>query len=486
MQLMMVATSSPCEVIKTVWSRIEEFSDLPATIAVAQTCQELHRVIVDGETRRVKVSQFVVVEWESSPPHKTIPHYVPTALNSIHMQSVRKIHLDFPKIKRFEEEVLEDEESEYIKEDIDIIAACFPVFATQLAYATNLQSLQLDLTKILSHNLEQYILPVMNIFRTNLVKCKQLKEIDIHGYHHNYDPELVKTLMRAIVPTIKRQRYVLKQIAMKFSLGDPHETIGEPNFALKAVATDFYENALRCSRLQHLDLITRNSDLSEAFLDAASRNAKKTSSQKKQKTLADNTGLYHLRLKVCGLSVREDRRNGTSNRSELTGEQIQHDSDRTKLLLERFSHCPELEQVTLDLASHVWGSLLNSVGKVLRGCPKLTYIELSFGGYKDKDDQVLDTIYKILLDKDNKFKCKIKMHIYNLHDFDGKNLFKLILYKRENERSAYSPEGSFYVPPNNRDGDADEEEQNRPRTDLRDVKSEKEMPTRVNVVNMYL
>jgi len=76
---------------------------------------------------------------------------------------------------------------------------------------------------------------------------------------------------------------VLEQIAMKFSLGDPLETIGEPNFALKAVATDFYENALRCSRLQHLDLISRNTDLSEAILDAASRNAKKTSSQKKQK-----------------------------------------------------------------------------------------------------------------------------------------------------------------------------------------------------------
>mmetsp|Transcript_9047 Transcript_9047/g.18136 ORF Transcript_9047/g.18136 Transcript_9047/m.18136 type:complete len:197 (-) Transcript_9047:932-1522(-) len=196
MQLMM-ATSSPCEVIKTVWSRIEEFSDLPATVAVAQTCQELHHVIVDGETRRIKVSRFIVKEYsmQSSPPNKTIPHYVPTALNSIHMQSVRKIHLGFPKIKCFEEEMLEEEEeeSEYIEEDIDIVAACFPVFATQLAYATNLQSLQLDLTKILSHNLELYILPVMNIFRTNLANCKQLKEISIHGYHPNYDPELVKT-----------------------------------------------------------------------------------------------------------------------------------------------------------------------------------------------------------------------------------------------------------------------------------------------------
>lgn len=428
------------------------------------------------------MSRFIVKEYsmQSSPPNKTIPHYVPTALNSIHMQSVRKIHLGFPKIKCFEEEMLEEEEeeSEYIEEDIDIVAACFPVFATQLAYATNLQSLQLDLTKILSHNLELYILPVMNIFRTNLANCKQLKEISIHGYHPNYDPELVKTLMRAIVPTIKRQRYVLEQIAMKFSLGDPLETIGEPNFALKAVATDFYENALRCSRLQHLDLISRNTDLSEAILDAASRNAKKTSSQKKQKTLAENARMYHLRLKVYR----------TSNRSELTGEQIKHDADRTKLLLERFSHCTELEQVTLDLESHVWGSLSNSVGNILRGCPKLTYIDLSFGGYKDKDDQVLDMIYDILLDKDNKYKCKIKikMYIYNLHDVDGKKMFKLILYKRENEESIYLPEGSFYVPTKNRDEDANEEEQNRPRTNIRDVKDEKDMPTRINVENLYL
>eukprot|EP00985_Skeletonema_marinoi_P028916 scaffold26282_cov183-Skeletonema_marinoi.AAC.1 len=188
--------------------------------------------------------------------------------------------------------------------------------------------------------------------------------------------------------------------------------------------------------------------------------------------------MYHLRLKVYR----------TSNRSELTGEQIKHDADRTKLLLERFSHCTELEQVTLDLESHVWGSLSNSVGNILRGCPKLTYINLSFGGYKDKDDQVLDMIYDILLDKDNKYKCKIKikMYIYNLHDVDGEKMFKLILYKRENEESIYLPEGSFYVPTKNRDKDANEEEQNRPRTNIRDVKDEKDMPTRINVENLYL
>ena len=90
--------TSSSHTIKTVWSTIETFLDLPSTIAVSGTCRALHDEIIDHDTQKVKVSHFIVEAYSDKHPWARIPLYLPCALNVIHFPSVRQMRLAFPSI----------------------------------------------------------------------------------------------------------------------------------------------------------------------------------------------------------------------------------------------------------------------------------------------------------------------------------------------------------------------------------------------------
>lgn len=104
---------------------LEAYTDLESIISLAQTCRTLHRLFVDHDTNRIKVTHFEV---ESFPvPHPTslvlttaapvknwrtaparIPHYLTRALSAIHFPSLRRLHLDFPLTRRRNHHVIDD------------------------------------------------------------------------------------------------------------------------------------------------------------------------------------------------------------------------------------------------------------------------------------------------------------------------------------------------------------------------------------------
>mmetsp|Transcript_14757 Transcript_14757/g.32064 ORF Transcript_14757/g.32064 Transcript_14757/m.32064 type:complete len:170 (-) Transcript_14757:910-1419(-) len=156
--------------IKTSWSTIETFLDLPSTIAVSQTCRALHDEIVDADSQKLKVSHFIAGRnhFRGDSPCQTIPHYLPFALNAIYFPSLHRIELSFfCEIKSRTSNIQ------------DATASCFPLFVSQLACARNLESLHLSVDTLLDERNNCRVEPLIELFGRNLARCKKLKELVI-------------------------------------------------------------------------------------------------------------------------------------------------------------------------------------------------------------------------------------------------------------------------------------------------------------------
>ncbi len=197
---------------------------------------------MDATTRKIKVTHFQVVNLP--PPegnnnghllvglddesgggsidiprnyttaHIRIPHYTSHALDHIHFPTLRKLHLDFPLSRK--RRVIGDNRKDFIE---DVHTAAFPTFVTQLAYATNLKSLHLDINRLLQHEKGGVLESLYERFGENLAKCSNnLEELSIINTgcilgenHLKYSVAMAD----ALIPTLSRRSGKLRVFSYK-------------------------------------------------------------------------------------------------------------------------------------------------------------------------------------------------------------------------------------------------------------------------------
>ncbi|KAL7525332.1 hypothetical protein ACHAWF_001313 [Thalassiosira exigua] len=389
---------------------------------MAQTCRTLHQEIVDANTRTLKVSHFTV--WcppgteeegdEGAHPWYTIPHYLPNALNAIHIPSIRRIVMGFPFLK--------SGESFYSS-----VPTCFPVLATQLAHAHSLESLKLDMAGALSSFNSNDAAPVdtvivVELFGRNLAKCDKLKDISFQVPYHCYCPVLVKDFMLAVTPTLKKRENDLHRIEF-FIAQSPGDRDVENSIReqFRDVAVNFFRRVLCCTCLHrlaiylaHSELLSSallNAPLDENYLDGTYSNVGgSTKRQKLVPTYGNHKNMRHLSLELYGMYW------GSHGESQQLKE--------SNALLDHFSDCTKLNDFVLGFPPIIWNENLNRVTNLIKRNEKLSTLEFSFGRLKDNDGKMVDWLRGIVVDGE---KCKIsRLKIIRLFEVPGKRLYSLV------------------------------------------------------------
>ena len=66
------SVSSSAVVIANVWQTIEPYLLLEDTISIAETCKTLHNIIIDTDTRKVKITHFTTFTNDSNHRSRSI------------------------------------------------------------------------------------------------------------------------------------------------------------------------------------------------------------------------------------------------------------------------------------------------------------------------------------------------------------------------------------------------------------------------------
>lgn len=407
---------SPCHThtIKTAWSAIETFLDLPSTIAVSQTCQALHDEIVDADSQKVKVSHFIAGD-------KTMPQYLPSALNAIYFPALRRIELSFPlsEVKR------RRLHGETVLQIQNVTVSCFPLFVSGLACACNLESLHLSVGGLLSVNYNlrcntyyNSLVKSLELFGRNLARCKKLKELVIF-VDERYSPSLVRVLVLALTPALTHQRYVMRQIKLNIT-GSPidSEALSVQLETLHPAAIDFFHSILCCPELLSLSInIPYSSYLTNSLMDAARQISPwEKHAFQKQTMLGGGSDLQRLCLCLCGVHWYSD----------LTVQDEGQYLEGAEILLEHFSTCTQIEDVKLGMSSNIWNSKLEVVAKLLHNKPKLSALAFIFGHYSDHDEHILELLKDCVMDKETNMYKLADLQVRNLNQVNGKRWFILI------------------------------------------------------------
>ena len=114
-----------------LWENIESYLPLEDTVSVAQTCKSFHQLIIDPNTRQVKVSHLTAIL-----SHRLLP----IAMHRVHFPSLRRVH--YPPEWRY------SKRERQIKQ---AVISAFPTFVTNLSYASNLQCLKLGQLEHIVH-----------------------------------------------------------------------------------------------------------------------------------------------------------------------------------------------------------------------------------------------------------------------------------------------------------------------------------------------
>lgn len=414
--------TSSSHTIKTVWSTIEKFLDLPSTIAVSGTCRALHDEIIDHDTQKVKVSHFIVEAYSDKHPWARIPLYLPCALNVIHFPSVRQMRLTFPSICKSLRSINEVE-TEVEVDFEDVTASCFPIFVTQLAHASNLECLQLFLGGIIGNitddddeDTTMNFEPLILLFGRNLARCKKLKELSI-CFTGNYFPSGMRELMQALTPTLIKQGNVMREIEFSIENWDAGDDFEETDMPLHTVAVNFFLAILSCPDLQLLGVnVPHSSRLTNALLDAANQIAPQKHQSKKQKIWV-GSALQRLSLELYGMYDK----GGVVRMVDDDDPYL----EGAGMLLEHFSECTQIQEISLGMPSYAWKVYLDKVTSLLNGKP-LSTLSFTFGSYKDHDEKVLGLINKLVMNKESN-KCKIAdLQLHSLKNVNGKHFFELV------------------------------------------------------------
>mmetsp|Transcript_29179 Transcript_29179/g.62041 ORF Transcript_29179/g.62041 Transcript_29179/m.62041 type:complete len:142 (-) Transcript_29179:1140-1565(-) len=136
------------------------------------------------------------------------------------------------------------------------MTSCFPLFVAHLASARNLESLHLNVIRVLYVDNACRIEPLIELFGRNLVRCKKLKNLRISFTYGKYCVDLMRDLVLALTPTIKRQGKLLRRFGFNIICA-PEDVSGEqlnPLRTLDFVAIDFFAAVLSCTDLTLLQI----------------------------------------------------------------------------------------------------------------------------------------------------------------------------------------------------------------------------------------
>lgn len=223
-------------------------------MAVAQTCRSLHEAIVDSHTRKVKVTHFEVGSYSSRSASARIPHYVSRSLNSIHFPSLKTLELDFPRTKRRNASI-------HANDIDDACYSSFPIFVTNLSSAYNLQSLNLNASRLMVRADTAFQLEASyEIFADNLRRCTKLRELVVfnRGYVSGHEGTFYSVaLLQAITGAVQMRKNNLDTLQMYIG-GRPSDFLhNQYLYHTKRIdpVFDFFQAALTTKRLENLELI---------------------------------------------------------------------------------------------------------------------------------------------------------------------------------------------------------------------------------------
>ena len=418
-----IATST---VIETCWSTIETFTDLESTILLSRTCRSLHSLIVDATTRKIKVTHFQVVNLP--PPegnnnhlvgldddgsidiprnyttaHIRIPHYTSHALDNIDFPSLRELHLDFPLSRK--RRVIGDNRKDFIE---DVHTTAFPTFVTQLAYATNLQSLHLDINRLLQHEKGGVLESLYERFGENLVRCSNtLEELSIvntgciRGENH---PKYSAAMADALIPTLSRGKLrvfsyeVSGNNAASFQGRPFHRPFQAPFAGLTSPADaswlsrrniEAFSAAIQSENLEKLDVDCSFGTFTD-FVEA-------TSGCMKPHSISD--------LTICC-------------KMPIDGEGMQH-IFRMGPMLDCFSECP-LREMSLIIPD-CWSDpeTLQALTNLVNDKPQLRVLCINFMMFDDRDGKIAKCLEDISRAKVSEM-GDFKLVVVGLLNFDKK------------------------------------------------------------------
>ncbi|KAL7538527.1 hypothetical protein ACHAWF_006116 [Thalassiosira exigua] len=444
-------------VLGTVWAAIEPFLELQGTISASCVCRELRRAAVDPDAGAVKVSHFTAWEHMYSAanyePLRRIPYYLPFALNAIHFPYLRQLSLGFTGIE------LPDAAP---WADIDNSAAfCFPVLATQLARARNLESLELSLGSTLDANNNRFE-PLIRLFGRNLAQCKKLEVLKLIG-HEEYCSCLMKELILSITPVVTKQRYVLHHLTIIFSGGPDMNSTPDSLESLQYAAVDFFANILRCSDLESLYIsVTNSACLGNGLLDASYQH------WHSHPTVDDSFNECFRKLE--DLTIYLDFESGSS----LGGR-----NESAEMLFRMFTDCQLLEKVHLSLPRTLWDKKMGIIGNVLREKPNLWALSLCFDWHYDNNGMAIQLLEYCIGDKESN-ECNItNFGVQSLMKVDGKRLLNLV-QNRDSRVCWYCSDWDCFV------SEESFFEGNEARVSVDPGAKREDMPERVDIENIGL
>lgn len=248
-------------VIETCWPTIEAYADLESSVAVAQTCRSLHQAIIDPRSKKVKVTHFEIDPFSIRSAATRIPHYLSRSLNSINFPSLQHLHLDFPRTKR-------RNASGHSNETDDAYCSSFPIFATHLSSAYNLQRLYLSTGGLMVRNLSVQFEGLYEIFTDNLCRCTKLRELTIlnSGVLSGYIETLYSVALQQAITRFVKRRPHLDTLTML--IGEkPSDVLYNQHLRSNGIdpILDFFQAAFTIESLNSLSLLVAHQHLDSLF-----------------------------------------------------------------------------------------------------------------------------------------------------------------------------------------------------------------------------
>ena len=294
-----------------------------------------------------------IKNWCTAPAR--IPHFVTQALNAIHFPTLRRLHLDFPLTRRRNLNVIED-----------VSYAAFPVFVTNLGYASNLEYLHFDVGRLMTTERTGQIEAMYEILSINLGNCKNLRGLSVRnvGVGHNGNCLWSVALIQALIPTIAKRKVDLRSFKICFS-----GTASDPVYAQQLlnrgvdVLFDLFKIVFSLKSLDTLEL-----EFSLDHLDAL------------------------IRAVDCNHQLKAPFELKTLKIAQHPSTDDTNEYASALHLLNHFSKCRLLKSLYLDLPIQQWQDCHLALKRLICNKPTIESLSLCFSCYSDVDGRMMKSL----------------------------------------------------------------------------------------------
>jgi len=203
------------EVIEHCWTRIEPYLDIISLISVSKSCNKLRQLVIDGGSGKLKASILEVPPYlKDDCPYGPISEHGPRLLNLVHFPSLKRLNISFPELTTRRSSTRISDENNY--------PLAFPLFASLVENAYNLEYLSIDVGNVIVYEDGGRPQLTYNILKSNLIHCKKLKRLVISNgggpftEFGKYSP----TFFAAMVPVIQAGILSLESVNLECG-GEP-------------------------------------------------------------------------------------------------------------------------------------------------------------------------------------------------------------------------------------------------------------------------